>query len=94
MTLGLPAEAAEALLATLAERAVSGGVSDVSVAWDAVRRDAVASALRDHLLPAMEREARGRLAAEARGVVLEAAGERLWEDYASVGPLQVRWVFG
>jgi hypothetical protein len=58
------------------------------VEWDKVRRSVLREALQAHLLPAMEREARARLAGEARGVVLEGAADRLW-GYASQAALQV-----
>ena len=57
--------------------------------WDKVRKSVLHEALTAHLLPALEREARARLAADARATVLEAASGRLWA-YASRAPLSVR----
>lgn len=56
--------------------------------WDELRRSVLRDAVVNLLLPAMEREARSSLAADARAVVLEAAADRLWH-YASQAPLQV-----
>ncbi len=51
LNIGLPAEAHEALIALLTDAWVSDGVSDVSQTWNALRKDIVADAVREHLLP-------------------------------------------
>ena len=45
--------------------------------------------MRERLLPALEAEARARLAADAREAALADAGDRLWE-LAKQAPLHVR----
>ena len=62
--------------------------AEAAQAWDDVRRSVLHDAVVSLLLPAMEREARAGLAADARAAVLDAAADRLW-DYASQAPLLV-----
>mgnify|MGYP001131438519 CR=1 FL=1 len=67
----------------------AGGAAALSQSWDGVRKRVLQECLRQHLLPGLEREARGRLAAQARAVVGQELADRLWE-YAAQAPLQVR----
>lgn len=60
----------------------------LSQAWDDLRRRILQEALTQYLLPALEREARSRLAGQAREVVVQEASDKLWA-YASQAPLQV-----
>ncbi|PSC69358.1 transcription elongation factor SPT6 [Micractinium conductrix] len=85
------AKSQEDVLNSLADAYLSGGLSEAAVEWDKVRKSVLHEALTAHLLPALEREARARLAADARATVLEAASGRLWA-YASRAPLSVRLV--
>jgi hypothetical protein len=62
--------------------------ADAAQEWDKARRAVLSEAVHDMLLPQMEREARARMAAAARQVALEEAGDKLW-SYASQAPLQV-----
>lgn len=89
--IGLPEKRLHDLLESLNESYVTGGLSEAAQAWDDVRRSVLHDAVVSLLLPAMEREARAGLAADARAAVLDAAADRLW-DYASQAPLQVRLV--
>ncbi|EFN54675.1 hypothetical protein CHLNCDRAFT_58171 [Chlorella variabilis] len=83
-------EAAE-LQNHLVDSFVSGGLGEAASAWDGVRRQVLGEAVRDFLLPLMEREARARLAGMARSAALDEAGDKLW-GYASQAPLQVKLV--
>ena len=70
----------------------AGGESDVGCAWDGVRQQVVQTAVRD-LLPQMEREARSKLAADARAAVVQQASDNLWQ-LASRAPLTVSSLAG
>ena len=70
-----------------AHRLAAGGESDVGRAWAELREQAVQAAVRE-LLPQMEREARSRLAANARASVVQQASDQLWQ-LASRAPLTV-----
>ncbi|GAB4816099.1 hypothetical protein N2152v2_003145 [Parachlorella kessleri] len=78
-------------LGSILELYCSGGAAALSQSWDAVRKRVLLECLRQHLLPGLEREARGRLAAQARAVVGQELCDRLWE-HAAQAPLQVRLV--
>lgn len=62
--------------------------AEVGQAWDKMRQRVIAEAVRELLMPLMEREARSRLGSAARAAALDAAADRLWA-HASQAPLQV-----
>jgi hypothetical protein len=63
------------LILPLAKLYSSALLSDAAQAWNALRAEAVAAAVRGRLLPAVEREAARRLEGEARDVVLAEASD-------------------
>ncbi|PRW45415.1 transcription elongation factor SPT6 isoform A [Chlorella sorokiniana] len=79
------------LVNVLADSYLSSGLADVAQSWDEVRRGVLEEAVRDMLLPLMEREVRTRLGASARVAALDKSGDKLWA-YATQAPLQVRLV--
>ena len=68
---------------------IPSGTYAVVQAWNALRREVLEEAVRERLLPALEGEARARLAADAREAALADASDRLWE-LAKQAPLYVR----
>lgn len=84
-------EPQKTLLGNLRDLYTSDREVPLSRAWDEVRVRVLEEALTQHLLPALEREARAKLATQARMQVAQQAADKLW-DFANQAPLQVRLV--
>eukprot|EP00887_Chlorella_sp_A99_P000019 scaffold16.g19.t1 len=85
VAVGLP-DGGKGLVDDLCEAYLSGGASESAQRWDELRHGVIKDAVEQHLLPALEREARARLAADARRAALARAASKLWRHAAQGVP--------
>ncbi|KAE9586322.1 putative tex-like protein, HTH [Lupinus albus] len=87
VTIKLPEENLNKLIDQFNEYYVSDCVSRSAQLWNEQRKSILHDAIFRHLLPSMEKEARGVLASKAKNWLLMEYGKALWNK-VSVGPYQ------